>query len=69
MGASGGAAEGTEMHGGVAEDIRMGVGMDVAVIEVGCYLDELLADVESCGEEDHCGEECDCVHSSIFFSC
>ena len=47
MGALGGAAEGTEMHGGVDEDIRMGVGMDVAVIEVGCYLDELVTDVET----------------------
>ena len=39
------------------------------VVEVGCYIDELVADVETCGEEDHGGEESDCVHSCIFFNC
>ena len=53
----------------------MGVGSDDevriggVVIEVGCYLDELVADIETCRKEDHGGEECDCVHSSIFFNC
>ena len=65
MGASGGLAEGTDMGGGVDEDVGMGVADVVAV----CYLDELVADVETCGEKDHCCEECDCVHSCIFFNC
>ena len=41
----------------------------VAVVEVGCNIDELVADIETCGEKDHCCEECDCVHSCIFFNC
>ena len=63
--ASGGLAEGTEMGGGVDEEISI----CVAVVEVGCYIDELVADVETYGKKDHCGEECDCVHSCIFFNC
>ena len=63
--ASGGVTEGTDMGGGVDED----VGMSVTVIEVGCYLGELVADVETCRKKDHGGEECDCVHSCIFFNC
>ena len=69
LGASGGVAEGAEMGGGVDEDVRMSVGMSVTVLVVVCYLDELVADVETYGKKDHGGEECDCVHSGIFFNC
>ena len=67
MGASGGLTEEAEMAGWVDEEVSTSGAL--ALIEVGCNIDELMADVESCGEEDHCGEECDCVHSSIFFNC
>ncbi len=65
MGASGRLAIGADM-GGVAD---VEVRLSGALVEVGCYIDELVADVETCGEKDHCGEECDCVHSCIFFNC
>ena len=60
---------------GLAECTDVGIGSDDevrfsgAVVEVGCNIDELVADVETCGEKDHCCEECDCVHSCIFFNC
>jgi hypothetical protein len=60
--ASGGLAESTDVGIGSDEEVRL----SGAVIEVGCYLDELVADIETCGEKDHGGEECDCVHSCIF---
>ena len=50
--------------GGVAD---VEISLSGALVEVGSYIDELMADVETCGEKDHCGEECDCVHSCIFF--
>ncbi len=66
---------GWQASGGLAESTDIGIGRDEevrfsgAVVEVGCYLDELVADIETCGEKDHGGEECDCVHSCIFFNC
>ena len=60
---------------GLAECSDVGIGSDDevsisgAVVEVGCNIDELVADIETCGEKDHCCEECDCVHSCIFFNC
>ena len=51
------------MGGGVDEDVSIGV----TVLVVLCYLDELMADVETCRKKDHGGEECDCVHSSNIF--
>ncbi len=68
-------ADGRRASGRLAESTDVGIGADEevrlsgAVVEVGCYLDELVADVETCGEKDHCSEECDCVHSCIFFNC
>ena len=53
------------MGGGIDENVVM----DVTVLVVVCYLDELVADVETYGKKDHGGEECDCVHSCIFFNC
>ena len=53
------------MGGGVDEDVSI----RGAALAVACYLDELVADVETCGEKDHGGEECDCVHSCIIFNC
>ena len=65
MRASRGLAIGADM-GGVVD---MEVSICGALVEVGCNIDELVADVETCGEKDHCCEECDCVHSCIFFNC
>ncbi len=64
-GASRGLAIGADW-GGVVD---MEVSICGALVEVGCNIDELVADVETCGKEDHCCEECDCVHSCIFFNC
>ena len=64
-GTSGGLAESTDVGIGSDDEVRL----SGAVIEVGCNIDELVADVETCGEKDHCCEECDCVHSCIFFNC
>ena len=63
--ASGGLAEGTDIGIGSDDEVRF----SGAVVEVGCNIDELVADVETCGKKDHCCEECDCVHSCIFFNC
>ena len=66
---------GWQASSGLAEstDVRVGsddeVSISGAVVEVGCYIDELVADKEACGAKDHGGEECDCVHSGIFFNC
>ena len=68
-------ATGGRASSGLAESTDVGIGRDDEVsisgfvIEVGCYIDELVADIETCGEKDHCCEECDCVHSCIFFNC
>ena len=64
-GGSGGLAIGADM-GGVAD---VEISLIGVLVEVGCYIDELGADVKTCGEKDHGGEECDCVHSCIFFNC
>ena len=64
-GISGGLAEGTDVGIGSDDEVRLGG----AVVEVSCNIDELVADVETCGKKDHCCEECDCVHSCIFFNC
>ena len=58
---------------GLAESTDVGIGSDDEVtisgfvVEVCCNIDELVADVETCGKKDHCCEECDYVHSCIFF--
>ena len=64
-GTSGGLAESTDVGIGSDDEVRF----SGAVVEVGCNIDELVADIETCRKEDHCCEECDCVHSCIFFNC
>ena len=59
----------------MTEDTDVGIGADDEVRLVGAALvlfyclGDLVADIETCGEKDHGGEECDCVHSCIFFNC
>ena len=59
--ASGGAAEGADVV--IGSDVDDGLGAAALVIAK-CIVDE-----KSCGENEHGGEECDCVHSCIIFNC
>ena len=58
-GASGGLAVGTDVVIGSDVEVRLG---GAALVVAKCIVDE-----KSCGENEHGGEKCDCVHSSIFF--
>ena len=54
------------MGGGIDEDVSIGG----AALAVACCLNILVVvDEEDCRKKDHGGEECDCVHSCIFFNC
>ena len=57
-GASGGLAVGTDVVIGSDVEVRLG---SAALVVAKCIVDE-----KSCRENEHGGEECDCVHSCIF---
>ena len=54
------------MGGGIDENVSIGG----AALAVACCLNILVVvDEEDCRKKGQGGEECDCVHSCIFFNC